>query len=98
MALLQRSRKSRSSNYLKQTLKSISSLWEIDGGQQFLRTLYGFHDLCHKIPVSNGERGNHSSLILGNTKYRRDGEPDVSEQDWHKIQNSEDWRKSFSEI
>ena len=39
-----------------------------NGTQEYLKILYGFNGLYHKIPASRGERRNHSSPILRNNK------------------------------
>jgi hypothetical protein len=55
---------------MKPTAGFKSSSKESQGGQQFLKVLYEFHDLYHKIPVSIGERQNRFSPILRSSKPR----------------------------
>jgi hypothetical protein len=64
LALAYRSLMSRSGNQLLQTVLSMNEFMEGEDDQAcseditgiFQRILYGLNSLCHKIPVSNGER------------------------------------------
>ena len=77
MAGVSRSKKSRSSNHLMLNVKPLDDFSKSQERRQYIRTLYRFHGLYHKTPMSNRERGCHPSLNL----LSNGGTPNVSKRD-----------------